>query len=349
MPLDVTPTEDRPPQPTPACPGVSSLRELAARGLLRTDRLDGASASELRAAAYTIIWPLVWHRHTRRIEIGKGHYACAASLHRMAEPCLDGFHDDVEAVVDHLFTRGSTPIRNLEGWITSRIAVATIDGHRKRRGRRGALQRARVPRWLATALGDDRWLVDLAGAIIDWVGVPATAGVEVWPLEAWTERRSRLTGDPAGSLPDQVAGDVERVLTAMRASRPNWYAAYIERPMEHKQLPVGNASPTADGEPSEAAHVRAERADAALITLAAAATDAISAALAASEDPAVAIPRVLRALFLGPTSAASVADLLPGEDPLNGTWRLTALLADETSLARLVRDVLSIVGRDGLR
>jgi len=27
--------------------------------------------------------------------------------------------------------------------------------------------RARVPRWLSTALGEDRWLVDLAGAIIE--------------------------------------------------------------------------------------------------------------------------------------------------------------------------------------
>jgi hypothetical protein len=267
----------------------------------------------------------------------------------MAEPCLDAFHDDVESVVDHLFTRGNTPIHSLEGWIISRIAVATVDGHRKRRGRRGALQRARVPRWLSTALGEDRWLVDLAGAIIEWVGVPATAGTEDWPLEVWTERRSTITGDPAGSSTNQVASDVERVLTAMRGSRPRWYAQYIERPMGHKQLPVGNASPTADREPPESAHVREELlVDAAMITIAAAATDAISDALAAGEDATVAIPRILRTLFLGPTSAEAVADLPPGEEPVHSTRQLTTLLADETSLARLVRDVLSIVEGDTL-
>jgi hypothetical protein len=318
---------------------------MAARGLLSTIGLDGATG-DLRAAAYTIIWRLVWHRHTKRVEISKGHYACAAALNRMAEPCLDAFHDDVESVVDHLFTRGNTPIRNLEGWITSRIAVATVDGNRKRRGQRGALQRVRVPRWLAAALADDRWLVDLAGAIIEWVGVPTTAGTEDWPLEAWAQRRSAFTGDPASSSPDQVASDVERVLRAMRGSHPDWYAAYIERPMGHKQLPVGITSPTADREPLEAAHVRAERVDATMIMLAAAGADAISAALAANEDAAVAIPRILRALFLGPASEAAVADLLPGEEPWNGTRRLATLLTDETSLARLVRDVLSIVEGD---
>ncbi|MCW2502983.1 MAG: hypothetical protein JWO79_1267 [Actinomycetia bacterium] len=352
MSPDVTPAEARASHPTQASPGTNSLcslREMAARGLLNTIGLDGA-AGDLRAAAYTIVWRLVWHRHTKRIEIGKGHYTCASSLHRMAEPCLDAFHDDVESVVDHLFTRGNTPIHNLEGWITSRIAVATIDGHRKRRGQRGALQRVReLPHRLQVALGDDPWLVDLAGAIIEWVGVPTTAGTEEWPLEAWAERRSAVTGEPAGSSPGQVARDVERVLTAMRGSCPHWYAKYIERPMGHKQLPVGSPPLTADRESPEAAHARAARVDAMVITLAAAATDAISDALAAGEDAAVAIPRILRALFLGPISAAAVADLPPGEEPLPSTRRLTALLADETSLARLVRDVLSIVEEDRRR
>ena len=335
MPPDETPDGVR-----PSHPAATSLRGLAAEGQLGSVDLD--AQGELRGAAYAIVWPLVWQRHTRRIEIGKGHHACASSLHGMAGPCLDGFHDDVEAVVDYLFVNGTRPIHNLEGWIISRIRMATVDGYRKRRGRRGALQRVRVPGWLAAALEYDPGLVDLAGSIIEWVGLPTTAGTELWPLQAWADRRAVAMGDPAGSRPDRVAADVERVLATMRRTRPAWYASYIERPLGHKQAPTG-ASPVTEREAPEAARARAERADAELVTLAAAATDAISAALAEGEDPTVAVPRVLRAVFLSSTPAAPVLDVAPGEEPADGTEQLTTLLTDEATLARVVQDVLRVV------
>jgi hypothetical protein len=329
--------DEKPDDVDDAEPLGRSLRELARAGLLTA--ADHADPT-LRRAALDVVWPLVWHRHTRWLEVRKGHPGCATGLHRMSEPCLDGFHDDVESVVDYLFAHAKTPIRNLEGWIASRITVATVEGYRKRRGERGALQRIRVPRWLAAALAEDRWLVELAGGIIEWVGVPGTAGTSLWPLDAWTERRSRLTGERGG--PGQVAAEVERVLAAMRQTRPTWHATYIERPLERKQLPI-SAHAGADREAPDAVLVRAVRADANLITLAAVATDAISAAIADGEEPDTVIPRVLRAVFLAGETAISI-DALPGEDDAAYRERLAAVLADQASVARLVDAVRSVVG-----
>ena len=327
-------------------PADASLRELAASGRLFSAAEDSVAQADLRGAAYTVAWPLVWHRHTRRMEIRKGHPACATSLRQMTDPCLDRFEDDVDAVVDYLLAHGKRPIHNLEGWITSRITMATVDGHRKRRGARGALQRVRIPGWLSSALGSDTWLVGLAGWIIEWVGVAATAGTELWPLGVWAERYALVTGDPAGAAPTQVARDVERVLGVMRRVRPAWYAAHIERPLGLKQ-PSAVGIPTTDHEPADAARLRAERADDRLVALAAAATDAISDALAAGEDPAAVVPRVIRALFLSPANAATAIDALPGEDLAAGTERLTAVLADERPLGKLVDDVIAIVSATG--
>jgi len=335
VPVHETPERVRPPHPADC-----ALRELAASGQLAT--IDPASRSTLRAAAYAIAWPLVWQRHTKRLEIGRGHAACAASFGSMTAPCLDRFHDDVEAVVDYLFARGGRCIHNLEGWIASRIGMATVDGYRKRRGEVGALQRVRVPNWLADALDHDRDLVQLAGSIIEWVGLPGTAGLHLWPLQAWSDRRAAATGDAAVVRVEQIAVDVERVLTTMKRVRPPWYATYIERPMGRKQVPT-LAVPAPDQHVAQAARARAERTDAERIQLAAAATDAISAALAQGEDPAVAVPRVLRAVFLTGPGAAVAIDVGPGDELADGTARLATVLEDEVSLAGLVDSVLSVV------
>jgi hypothetical protein len=342
VPVHETPERVRTPHPA-----EYALRELAASGRLATIEL--AAEDPVRAAAYAIAWPLVWQRHTRRLEIGKGHAACAASLRGMAAPCLDRFHDDVEAVVEYLFARGGKRIHNLEGWITSRIGMATVDGYRKRRGRMGALQRVRVPNWLATALGHDRELVDLAASIIEWVGVPATAGIDLWPLQAWADRRAAATGDATVVRVERIAADIERVLTAMKGVRPDWYATYIERPMGHKQVPA-LAVPAPDQDMAEAARARAQREDAERIQLAAAATDAISAALTIGEDPADAVPRVLRAVFLAGPAGAPVIDAIdvePGRDPAEGSARLATVLEDEAALAGLVDRVLGVVRATG--
>jgi hypothetical protein len=333
--LSETSDGSRPPQLA-----VAALRERAAAGRLAA--LDPEDVAELRSAAYTVVWPLVWQRHTRRIEFGKGHPACASSLSGMAGACLDRFHDDVEAVVDYLFAGGSRQIDNLEGWITSRIAMATVDGYRKRRGQRGALQRVRVPGWLATALANDRELVELAGSIIEWVGLPGTAGTELWPLQVWADRRAVRNAGPTGARVEQVAADVEQVLATMRRTRPDWYASYIEGPIGQKQVSLV-VVPVDEREGPDAARQRAERSDAELVGLAAAATDAISTALAAGEDPASAVPRILRAVFLGGPPADPAIDVAPGDEPVDGVERLATLLANEAALARLIDAVLEIV------
>src|SRR6185369_13070063 len=101
------------------------------------------------------------------------------------------------------------PIKNLEGWVASRIRPATVDGHRRRRGLRGAQQRPRVPAWLAAELGGEPWLTTLATRILEWVGVTTTAGTELWPLDAWAELRTTVTDDPVRSGPAHVRADVE--------------------------------------------------------------------------------------------------------------------------------------------
>src|SRR5205823_15053751 len=119
-------------------------------------------------------------------------------VRRLADECLDRFEDDVEAVVYDVLTHADRPIRQLEAWVSSRLRAATVNHHRAVRGERGALQRPRLPRWLAAGLGHDRWLEELALQILTWVGVPTTAGRQVWPLDAWTQRRAEVTGDWTG-------------------------------------------------------------------------------------------------------------------------------------------------------
>ena len=325
MPLDQMPNR----------PGVvrsagRTLRELAAAGRLSASR-DDSTFMHLRAAAYEMVWPLVWLRHTKQVEVDKGHLRCASSFGRMENGCLDGFHDDVESVIDYLFNYAKQPIANLEGWITSRIRAATVDGYRRRRGSRGALQRIRVPRWLSNELDNDPWLVELAARIIEWVGVSTTAGVEIWPLEAWSDLRAAVTAAPAA--PAVTAADVERVLAAMSTTHPNWFAKYIERPLGRKPFPVGMRSES-DRPSTAEEHLRAERDDAVLARLAAATADAISAGLADGCDPDELVPRVLRALLLG--SAAT-------DSPVGRDEWLSSVLADERAAVPLVRDVLAVI------
>jgi hypothetical protein len=230
-------------------------------------------------------------------------------------------------------------IKNLEAWICGRLTAATVDGHRRRRGQLGALQRPRVPKWLSEALGQDRWFVDLAVQILNWVGVSTTAGSQLWPLDAWTLRRSTLTGDVTGSSPAQVGRDVDTVLAAMRR-RPDWYAAYIERPLGHKQAPVALSDPATDQEPLMLGEP-ADADDASLLGLATEALAAISKRLRDQEDPSAAITEVIHSLF-------GAADALPGIDQpphraIDYQPRLAALLHDPERIARIVPAILSIV------
>jgi hypothetical protein len=185
-----------------AVPGV---RELARRGLL-AERAMGVLPDErwrLVAEAYEIVAPVVFDRLTRWSEIRRGHRSCAAGIWHLASDCLDRYHDGVEAAADDLLRHARTPIVNLKGWIVGRLTAAAVDGYRRRRGARGALQRPRVPGW---------------------------------SLEAWTMLCEAVASDHYAETA-VVARDVDCVLSEMRC-RPAWYGCYAEWPQGRKQAPL---------------------------------------------------------------------------------------------------------------
>jgi hypothetical protein len=221
---------------------IENLRAMARRGELANTfaAAGGAEVRRLTAAAMTVAGPIVFSRITRAVEIQRGHRQCAVGLHRLSDSCLDRFHDDLDAVVDDL-KRTNVAVHNLEGWITRRLIPATVDGHRRRLGARGCLQRPeRLPRWLVEGVHRDVWLCSLATEMLTWVGVPATAGMAVWPLNGWVEKRIAVLGDIEGSTAPVVQREVSRVLSVMR-TKPQWYATHVERPLSMKIPPLAPA------------------------------------------------------------------------------------------------------------
>jgi hypothetical protein len=316
------------------------IQDLAASGalaeVLRT--ATDAERRSLREGAYTIIAPLVFQRLTRRIEISRGHYGCASSLRQLEPDCLDRYHDDVEAVIDDFFRRAVMPITNLSGWLIRRLTVATVDAHRRRRGASGALQRPRLPNWLAEALGGDPWLSELAILMLTWVGVPATAGTELWPLGSWAERRRRATGDRSHDE-RAIARDIEVVLIAMRRRR-TWFTKYIDRPIGHKQPPLPTRD---DAEMLRPLHLTDRHAadEARLRELASVAITEIERRLADGGDLRTVVIDVVHVVF-GTTDDAAEMDLLPGEESPGAT--AADLVADPATVTRIVRTVLDLFG-----
>lgn len=315
--------------------GVDEVRDLARRGLLATTiaSASGPHRSRLTGATYSIAWPVVYGRLTRKIELRRGHVGCASSVSHLAADCLDRFENDVEAVVDDVARRASTRIENLEGWIASRLVPATVDGHRRRRGESGALQRPRVPAWLATELGDDPWLIDLATQLLIWVGTPGTAGHELWPTESWLVRRCERHGGWSAYGEADVRADIRVVLRAM-GSRPRWYERYVEVPLGHKQSPVVSTAQFDErGDPPVDADTEHER----LITaLAHGAVQLIRARLARGEPARTVVAEVLDTVF-----GADVGEGLVGRAYDD---RLERVLRDAGELDRIVVEVLEIVG-----
>ena len=326
---------------------VRSLRELARDGRLAA-AVAGADEAGLRAlssAAYDVVWPIVYSRLTYRIEQRRGHLRCMAGVHQLADECLDRFHDDVEAVVDDLLSHTRQPVHHLEAWIAGRVNAATVDGYRRRRGERGALQRPRLPAWLDAELGRDRWLTTLALRILVWVGVPQTAGNQLWPVGSWAQERGVITGDWRGSDPAVVASEIETVLTAMRR-RPAWYESYVERPLGRKQAPVAAmpveggagavAAPLGLGDPE--AGVEAE-----MLRLAAAAVEVIGSRRGRGEDTQRIVVDVVRQVFSG--SLTAVFDRVPHEAADPGS--VTGALADPATVDRIVATVRAIISEGG--
>ncbi|HEV2638108.1 MAG TPA: hypothetical protein VGX23_23365 [Actinocrinis sp.] len=323
--------------------GDAALRELTDCGrLARVACASPANRAALCAAAYAVAWPIVFNRLTKSVELRRGHRRCARSVNDMAPECLDRFHDDVEAVVDDLLRHADRPIRNLEAWICTRLTVATVNAHRRQRGARGALQRPRLPKWLSSALGADPWLTDLALQILVWVGIDATPGAGLWPLDSWTRRRAELTGDPTVG-PATVEREVEQVLAVMRGHGA-WYADYVERPFGHKQAPVlawiAPAGAAAEPPPLPLADP-AEANEARLVGLAQDALAEIRRRLAEGLAPQEAVAEVIRCVFAedGPAPGFD----RPPHDAPSQEEHVNALLRDPAELTRIVTAVLDVV------
>ena len=334
-----------PPVPRPRNDDVRHLRALARAGRLAevAAAANGIERTRLTGAAYEVVWPIVFSRLTRRLEQSRGHAACAAGVDWLAPECLDRFHDDVESVVEDVLAHARGPVLALEAWIASRLQAATVDGHRRMRGRRGALQRPRLPQWVAEGLHGDPWLTTLAVEILVWVGVSATAGAQIWPVESWAQQRGLRTGDWAGSDPARVAADVETVLAVMRR-RPAWFESYVEQPLGTKHAPVA-AAPVGDADPGDAAPLALadphERIDTELLRLAAEAVRAIDSRISRGDEAEAVVVDVIRMVFGGPF--AGTLDRAPHEvaDPIGG---LTGALADPGKVDRIVDTVLKIIG-----
>lgn len=320
---------------------VANLRSLASQGRL-ADTVRAASAGEriqLTGAAFTLAWPIVFNRITRVHEQRRGHRTCAVAVERLADGCLDRFHDDVEAVVEDLLTHATTKIANAEGWITSRLRAVTVDAHRRRRGARGALQRPRLPGWMVRRLDGDPWLAQLAVEILVWVGVPTTAGTQLWPLDSWAERRAAVTGDQPGSDTRTVRREIDHVLAEMR-HRPRWYAEHVERPLGMKVPPLAPADRGFAGEPPALWPTGPDDVtDARLAELASLALVAIEEQLAAAPDDEAAVGRILAAVFGRINTDADFAEL----PDLMAARVGSALVDDPGELHRIVQAVHRIV------
>ncbi|TCO59749.1 hypothetical protein [Actinocrispum wychmicini] len=317
---------------------VARLRELTGRGLLADWMATAAPADRagVYQALYQVAWPIVFDMTTRGMELRRGHTDCARGLPCLKAECLDRFHDDVVAVVDGAIRRGTTKVQSLEAWIVTITNSATVDGHRRRRGERGALQRPRVPKWLASELAGDQWLLDLAVRILVWVGLPGTAGTDLWPWDSWAEQRVTMTRDWTHSTPETVRDEVDHVLDRMR-TRPEWFAAHVERPLSRKQVPTA-------GQPDDtplALVGQHEIDDARLMALARVAIRVIKTRLRHGQDPRSVVPSVLRLVFCG-DQAGTWFDRAPHDAPWEDEW-LADRLANEMTAGRITVAVMDIV------
>lgn len=301
------------------------------------------SPIEGNSALYSLISGLVYANLTRPAERDRGHRACAGSVDRLAPECHDRHQDDVEAVFADVLRHAGERIENLPGWMVARLKPVTIDANRARRGSRGALHKPRrLPKWLCAALGDDPSLIELAGEILTWVGVPIAAPNGIWPLGAWSERRSSTTGDHTWTEA-RMAAEVERVLAAMR-TRPDWHERYVERPLGHKQPPLTSAPRAGDGPGYEPAPLppveRHEIAETQLRGLAFDMIEAITTRLRHGADLHTAVVEVINLGFSGGTGADEM-DCAPGGG--SGIEEKAAHeLADPATVDRIVAAFLTI-------
>jgi hypothetical protein len=316
---------------------ADEVRSLARLGTLAATVAGAAEPERLRltGGTYSLVYPVVYTGLTQGLERRRGHPACAVSVRHLADDCLDRFHDDVEAVVHDVVRRATAPIDNLDAWICGLINSATVNGHRRRRGEIGALQRPRAPKWLVDGLGGDRWLVHLAVQMLNWVGNPATAGSQVWPVDSWSALRCRFTGDWSPGSDADVRQDIEAVLRVMRAKR-EWYERYVERPLGHKHVPVPRYAPDSPAGDALSLVDAGERDDLYMRELAHLAMTAMRTRLSAGEDPRTVVTEVINVAF----GDATALDGAPGLRSADGE-HVSRLLRDQDRISRIVVAVLA--------
>ena len=320
------------------------LAEQARAGLLRTYLIENPEPAN--AAVYAVISDLVYRYLTRPAERRRGHSRCASRIDRLEPDCRERHQDDVEAVHADLLAHADRRITNLHGWLTSRLRAVTIDAHRRRRGDRGALQRPRLPVWLARELGENDWLRTLALNILDWVGETATAGPDSpWPLRTWAEQRTGYVPGPQLSEA-RLNTEVERVLTAMRR-RPAWYEAHVERPLGLKPaalLPARREDAEPPREPAPVRLVEPDEIEHALLSeLAAAAIERIERRLAAGAPTRQTVAEVLRLVFTAGTGAEEMDRMPDGGRHPSPRERAAQLVLEPEVLDRVVDAVLRII------
>ncbi|HZO65125.1 MAG TPA: hypothetical protein VFB74_08985 [Kribbellaceae bacterium] len=329
---------------TPNPDDFARVRAAMAAGRLE-ELMRTATAGE-QAALYTIVHDIVY-KLTQQRERARGHLRCAVSPDHMEPECHDRLQDNVAVVREDLLRHGTVRILNPEGWLRSRYNAVTVDAHRRERGERGALQRPRMPQWLGRRLAGE-WPHQLALEIMTWVGVPHSAGPNLWPLSAWADLRDRVTG-VTGSSEADVAADVRMVLAVMRTNE-SWYEQYIENPFGHKQPRVMPAQRhTAEDGGREPRHLvpvqRDETVDALLRGLAAVAVEAIASRITAGEDVTETVISVLNTVFTGRTGAYELGDV-PGIDT-DPAEPLEVLLGDPATVQRIVKTVIEIIRQRG--
>jgi hypothetical protein len=318
------------------------LRQLAASGdLWRTGITEPAEVSRLRSEAFEIALPLVWERHTRGLEMRKGHRRCTTAISALPPECLDGFTDDLEAVVTGLLAY-RRPIASVEGWITMRMGNAIKDGHRVRRAKEmGAQQRVRVPSGLAARLGGDPWLLALAERVLQWTGVRQAAGSDLWPIGQWTEDRAAITRIPESLSVVSVTDQVSMVLAAMKEWDAAWYDRYVEQPLGRKWAPPTTDSSDVPENSLLDLVPEYERAEGRLIDSAATCLEAIRAALGEDYDPCEAVENALIATYLIDWKPTDL-DQVPSTSYDVGDV-VTAIMTDRGTLDRVTAEVLDIV------
>ncbi|MGX7826053.1 hypothetical protein ACTG9Q_13260 [Actinokineospora sp. 24-640] len=319
---------------------TGDVRALAGRGVLAevAGAAEGEELKRLRAAVYGIAYPVVFKLLTRRLEFKRGHAACASSIQRMEADCLDRFHDDTEAVVEEVLRNAKVPIRNMEAWIGTRLTAATVNGYRRRRGERGALQRPRVSKWLGRELQEDPVLLDLAVEVLDFVGGDVTVGPEGWPVDRWVARRMAADGGDPDAVLRAVRVNLARVLAAMR-TKPAWYESYVERPMGFKRLtaiPLPRLSVESSEDTLAVGTGQWDDPNAWMLERASIAVDRIEAGIAAGGDPGAVVVEVVRALFAEGTGSEHLHETPHHPDAAD---RAAHALAD----AEVVRAVLAAI------